>query len=51
MSRKTCKVLVTGIKQFLIQPEMCDLVPVPDDNPLAYCPALISLYEWSRADE
>jgi len=43
MSRNTYKVLVTRMNQFLIQPEMCDLVPILADNPLAYCPALISL--------
>jgi len=38
-------ILVRGVNQFLIQCLLCDfVVPVLADNPLAYCPALISLY-------
>jgi len=39
------RILVTGVNQFLNQYLMCDfVVPVLADNPLAFCPTLISLY-------
>ena len=46
MFARHIRILVRGVNQFLIQCLMCGLVSVSvfADNPLAYCPALISLY-------